>query len=288
MNILVLGGTRYFGKDLVQRLLRDKHHVTIASTGKTHVEFDHPFERVTVDRKDLKSMRDTFGERRWDVVYDQICYNDDEAKIATEVFAAKIKRMVFTSTKSVYGCPTVKSEEDFDPKIYLGNPNNESAYQEGKRRAEHVYTTQHAFPVAIVRIPIVQGLEDYTGRLVWHINRIKEGKEIYLPNPQAKMCFISASDAGNFLAHLATNPVEGPINACSPDPVILGDLITWIERATGKTMIAASEKTTENASPYGVEEDYTMKSIRPEANAFPFVTMNTWLPELISKLTKNI
>ena len=53
MKVLVLGGTRYFGKRLVDLLAWNGHQVTVASTGKTAVQFNGAVERVTVDRKSI-------------------------------------------------------------------------------------------------------------------------------------------------------------------------------------------------------------------------------------------
>jgi nucleoside-diphosphate-sugar epimerase len=50
-NILVIGGTRYFGKLLVQRLLQAGHRVTIATRGRTADPFGARIERIRVDRR---------------------------------------------------------------------------------------------------------------------------------------------------------------------------------------------------------------------------------------------
>ena len=54
MNILVLGGTRYFGIHLVNDLLAMGHNVTIATRGQTPDTFGDQVTRIHVDRNDLK------------------------------------------------------------------------------------------------------------------------------------------------------------------------------------------------------------------------------------------
>ena len=40
MNILVIGGTRYFGIHMVNKLLEQGHDITIATRGKTPDSYD--------------------------------------------------------------------------------------------------------------------------------------------------------------------------------------------------------------------------------------------------------
>ncbi|GAA2718616.1 hypothetical protein GCM10009865_54880 [Aeromicrobium ponti] len=44
-----------------------------------------------------------FADQHYDLVYDQICFNPREAKIAVEAFGNRVKRYIFTSSMAVYG-----------------------------------------------------------------------------------------------------------------------------------------------------------------------------------------
>ena len=52
MNILVVGGTRYFGIHMVKRLLADGHQVTIATRGRNKDPFGNQVERIHMDSYD--------------------------------------------------------------------------------------------------------------------------------------------------------------------------------------------------------------------------------------------
>lgn len=57
-KILVLGGSRYFGKRLVNLLLREgKHEVTVATRGLTEVSFDGPVRSLTLNRTDVQDLK---------------------------------------------------------------------------------------------------------------------------------------------------------------------------------------------------------------------------------------
>ena len=102
-NKLVIGGTRYFGKLLVQRLLNAGHQVTIATRGHASDPFGTRVGRIRVDRRNERAMLAAFaGIEGYDVIYDQLCYSPVDAAIAVRVFAGKCKRYIVASTIEVY------------------------------------------------------------------------------------------------------------------------------------------------------------------------------------------
>ena len=57
MNILVLGGTRFFGVHMVNALLENGHDVTIATRGKASDYFGDKVRRIILDRSNIDSMK---------------------------------------------------------------------------------------------------------------------------------------------------------------------------------------------------------------------------------------
>ena len=74
MNILVLGGTGFFGKHLVWELLHRGHEVTIATRGRTPDDFGDRVRRLIVDRTDVRQMEQVFAHKYYDVFYDDLAY----------------------------------------------------------------------------------------------------------------------------------------------------------------------------------------------------------------------
>ena len=70
MRTLVLGGSVFVGRRLVQRLHAAGHEVAVLNRGVTAVEFPEGVERVVADRTDAAAMRAALGGRDWDAVYD--------------------------------------------------------------------------------------------------------------------------------------------------------------------------------------------------------------------------
>ncbi|MGN7357318.1 NAD-dependent epimerase/dehydratase family protein [Paenibacillus sp. SAF-054] len=288
-NILILGGSRFFGKRLVQQLLDEGHKVTIATRGNTEDGFGDAVGRIQLDRENKESLAQaTEGGREWDTVYDNICYSPQAAQDAVDVFNGKVKRYILTSTLSVYEpASRTHEEKDVNPYIYpitMGGKNDFS-YGEGKRLAEAVFFQNADFPAAAVRFPIVLGEDDYTGRLEFHIDHVKKEQPIGIPNLQAKMCFISSQEAAAFLSWMKNQRVEGPINARSQGDVKLSELIGWIEKETGKKALITKQAGEKDQSPFGVPDSWVMDTNKAERLGFQFQPLRSWLPGLIRQLS---
>ncbi|MCM3781792.1 NAD-dependent epimerase/dehydratase family protein [Neobacillus mesonae] len=290
-KILILGGTRFFGKRLVEDLLHNKDaEITVATRGNTPTPFEEAVKHLVIDRENADSLRLAALAEEWDVVYDNICYSPDAALDAVKLFEGRTKRYVFTSSLSVYDAGTKDSfvEEDFDPytyRIHYGSRDH-FTYQEGKRQAEAVFVQKASFPVICVRFPIVLGADDYTKRLHFHVEHIEEGKAIGLPNLEAHMGFIHSPEAARFLAWAGEGNIDGPVNAASNGTISLGQLIHLIEKETGKQAEIQKDAGEEHASPFGIESSWFMDTNKAVKAGFKFDDLNHWLPDLIQQLTR--
>jgi nucleoside-diphosphate-sugar epimerase len=281
---LVLGGTRFFGVDLVNELLEKGVKVTIATRGQTEDSYGDKVERICVDRFNEKSVQDAVEGRKWDVVFDQLCFSSEDAKITSDALCGKIKRYIFTSTMSVYEFVKGNVEEDFNPYEYELKMVSKADvdYQEGKRQAEAYFFQKAPFPVVAVRIPIVLGEDDYTKRLLHYISSINEDKPVYFPKPEIEMCFIHQKEAGDFLAWTAEQDFTGPINACANDEISMKSLMDVIAKQIGKEANIVTD--TELDSPYGIDRSWSLTNTKAKELGYSFTNLNEWLPQLISNL----
>ncbi|WP_405110334.1 NAD-dependent epimerase/dehydratase family protein [Paenibacillus sp. FSL K6-1217] len=293
-KVLVLGGTRFFGKRLVELLLQDQDsEVTILTRGMTSDDFGERVTRLAVDRTDEAALERAVGDTVWDIVYDNICFSPDEAAAAVRIWAGRAKRYILTSSLSVYDPqPEALAEADFDPLHYPLKPGGKAdvSYQEGKRQAEAVLLQTADFPVAAVRFPIVQGTDDYTRRLHFHIEHVLAGQPVGIPNPQAEISFIRSDEAADFLHWLGRegSAVTGPVNACSDGTLTIGSVISIIEQITGRTAIVQSEAAEEDQSPFGIPESWFMDTEKARSAGFSFLSLSEWFPELVTLLTRSL
>lgn len=262
MKILILGGNRFFGKKLAARLLTAGHQITLLNRGQLNDGFGSRARRLTCDRKNKKQLKNCLEGSTWDLVYDQICYTSKEAAEAMEIFKGRVGHYVFTSSQSVYAEGVDLSESAFDPFTYsFTKPVDEvSNYPEAKRQSEKQFFSDPAFPVTAVRFPIVVGADDYTGRFKFHVESILKNREMYFPNPLARISFISSDEAALVLEFLSNKEALGPVNAASKDPIQLKDFIHELEKHLLKKALWASEPTSANQSPYGISKDWFMNT----------------------------
>lgn len=286
---LVFGGTRFFGKNLVETLLDKGVQVTIATRQQSQDPFGDRVERIKVDRFDEASMKEAVVGRSWDVVFDQLCYTSHDAQISTRVLEGKIKKYVFTSSGAVYDFGVDLPEQAFDPYTYHLEmvEQGEVSYGEGKRLAEAYFFQKAPFPVVALRIPVVLGEEDYTERLLYYVKRIKEGKPVYFSNPEQKLRFIHQKEAGDFLAWVAETPYEGPINACAEGPITMKELMEMIGTVVGKEPIITTEDD-QIPSEYDYGQSRYMSTEKASQLGYQFTILRDWLPDLIAYLNRNI
>lgn len=287
-NVLVLGGTRFFGKNLVELLLKEQIKVTLLTRGKTEDEFGDQVQRLVVDREDAVALEKAIGDQQYDVVYDNICFTPQQAREAVSIFQNKTKRYILTSSLSVYDFGTaICHESDVDTHHYTidADPEAELSYGEGKRQAEAVFFQQADFPVAAVRFPIVLGPNDYTKRLDFHVERVLSGKVIGISNLEAQMNFIHEQEAAEFLFWLGiSSELTGPVNARSDGEVSLRELVEWIEQGTEQQAIIQSETDDEAQSPFGVPDSWIMDTSKAKQDGFQFYVLSEWMPALIKQM----
>ncbi|MGE7092134.1 NAD-dependent epimerase/dehydratase family protein [Lysinibacillus sp. NPDC048646] len=290
MKILILGGTRFFGRKLVELCLQNNHDVTILTRGLSGNPFGSHVKQLIADRDDENSLAQALSSTTWDIVYDNICYSPKEAQKIVQILEGKTKKLIFTSTLSTYEADgIVKTEADFNPydyEIRMGD-REDFTYGEGKRQAEAVLFKEAPFPVVAVRFPIVVGEQDYTRRLHFHVERIVNEQPITFTNVDAKMSFITDDEAAAFLYFAGISTIEGPFNATASGAISLKDLLRLIEDESGKyAKVSLFGGDADSQSPYAIPADWYMSNAKAAAAGFSFSQLNDWLPKLVNTLVK--
>lgn len=286
MKILILGGTRYFGLNLLRSLLKEGHDITVATRGNKDFAEKSQVRFVKADRDHLEDLKSLATLGPFDLIFDQVCMSGMQAEKAVQAFKNSCGKYIFASTGSIYPPSNggILSEEIFDNKTYPLNLKDTDPYdyQEAKRQAEAVLGQQAFFPAVMVRFPIVLGLDDYSGRLNFHIDRIKEGKDIFFPNLESSINFVTSHEAGEFLKFIAFNNFEGAVNCASKGQIKLKTMVELIEKLTGKKAVLASEEKDSNHSPFGFDQSFVLDNQKATQLGFSFSDVNDYLLELIN------
>src|SRR5258707_3533907 len=99
MKVLIIGGTRFLGRHLVDSALTRGHTVTLFNRGKTNPDLFPQIETLIGDREhDL----DKLSGRTWDAVIDTCGYLPRIVRLATASLERSDRRYVFISSISLY------------------------------------------------------------------------------------------------------------------------------------------------------------------------------------------
>lgn len=283
-KVLVLGGNHYFGKKLVEVLLKNSHDVTLLNRGSRDDGFGNKVKRIVCDRHNKTALAKAITTD-YDIVFDQSCFDYDQAKMACDVFNGRVGKYIFTSSISAYNeYGSAIKESQLDPYSYKFKIKEkmEGNYGEAKRQAEVSFCKYAEFPVTAVRFPIVLDAYDATERLQFHVNRIKRNEPIFFANINALISFVSADDAASTLYELSQMNFSGPINVSSYKPIRLENCMKIIEGIVGSKMIRAKEKDKQNMSQYGIAEDWYIDCSKLESLGLSLEPVESFLPVMVN------
>lgn len=281
MNILVVGGTRYFGIHTVRELLKSGHTVTIANRGKTGDNFGASVGRIIVDRSDAQLLTDAFRGKRFDVVCDSLAYCSNDVKYLLDAVACD--RYIMTSSTAVYQKHINTKESDFDARQYplkwCGRM--DYPYDEIKRQAEcALFQTYGQQDSAAVRLPFVIGSDDYTKRLYFYVEHTVRGLPMNVDNLDAHMGFIRSDEVGRFIAWLAGQDYTGPINGSGTGTLSPAEIIRYVESKTHCRAVISPDG---DKAPYNSEPDYTINTDLAESLGFVFTPLHDWIDTLLDE-----
>jgi nucleoside-diphosphate-sugar epimerase len=70
MKTLILGGSTFVGRRMVDLLVREGHRVAVLNRGRTTTALPEGVERIVGDRTSTESMREALADTQWDAVID--------------------------------------------------------------------------------------------------------------------------------------------------------------------------------------------------------------------------
>lgn len=303
-DVCVVGGTRFFGKLLVKRLLDAGHRVTVVNRGITPDPFGTSVRRLVADLNEPGELAWAVTGEHFDAVVHQMCYTPRAAVEAAEAFGDRAGKFVLTSSMEVYNKDTFRwripapamsvfaREEELDTAHYAYDtelPWQDPAYVganygEGKRQAEAALLATAQVPVVIARVAHVLAAEDdFTGRVGFHLDRIRDGRPIVAHAAPGRTSLVHAEDAAGFLARAATTGVTGTVNVTSPDTADVYDVCAAVEAATGlRAHVVEKQDPAGDAdlSPFSCPADFGMSAERAVSLGHRFTPVSEWLPAL--------
>jgi 2'-hydroxyisoflavone reductase len=238
VQLLVLGGTVFLGRHLVEAALARGHEVTIFTRGRhgAHL-YGNTVERLTGDREgDLDALRG----RAWDAVVDTSGHRPRTVRASAELLAASVASYAFVSSISVYaGFPVVAALDESAPVGQIADPDaaRPGPATMGPLKALCERAVADAVPgrALIVRSGLLAGPHDPTDRFPYWPHRIADGGEVLAPGgPELRVQLIDARDLAAWILDGLEAGRAGVYNATGPaEPLTMAELLECCRAVTG-------------------------------------------------------
>jgi 2'-hydroxyisoflavone reductase len=233
MRFLVLGGTRFLGRALVDALLAAGHEPTLFNRGLTQPELFPDVDRLRGDRSsDLSALEG----HEWDAVLDVAAYFPDEVRRSADALRGRVDRYVFVSSVSVYVDQSVpQAEGSAVGELSPGDETDDGPETYGARKAACEQIAVEAFGDAalVVRPGLIVGPHDPTGRFTYWPHRVARGGDVLAPaSPEYAVQFIDVRDLAEWIVKAAAGGLGGTFNATG-ETMPLGELLAECIRVTG-------------------------------------------------------
>lgn len=184
-KILVIGGTSFIGRNLVEHISKNlNYEVTLLNRGETNPNLFPELKSIYKNRY-TDDLKDTI-QQDWDYIIDISCYYPDSLEQICKHILPKLKRYIFISTCSVYdnaNCQKpLRNEDSAILECSLEQKNNTDASTYGNRKAECERVLRNSnVSHTILRPALVYGQYDPTDRFYYWLYQSKKCNQLLLP-----------------------------------------------------------------------------------------------------------
>jgi 2'-hydroxyisoflavone reductase len=279
VKFLVLGGTRFLGRHLVEAAVERGHTVTTFTRGQlaTH---EHPAVLpLGGDRDPGKGAGlAALASGTWDAAFDTSGYVPRIVGASCDLLAARVRRYLFVSSLSVYADTSVTGITEDAPRLTLDDPDTEDVaanYGALKAACEDRVVAGLGARATIVRPGLIVGPYDPTDRFSYWVARFTQpgslgerDDDAAVPAPPERpIQLIDARDLAQWMVTLAERDVAGSYNAISPPRrFTMGGLVD--------TLVNHGSRHGLSPNPVWIDEP-----VLRNAGIEPWTELPLWLPQ---------
>ena len=276
MKLLVLGGTRFLGRHLVDAALARGHAVTVFTRGRVPAPWDGARVMALTGDRDPRvgAGLDALAGGTWDAVVDTSGYVPRVVDASAALLADCAARYLFVSSVSVYADSSRPGIDESAAVLALADPATEEVlpnYGALKAACERVVEARFGARATFVRPGLIVGPHDATDRFGYWVARFvhphllgdRPPEAVVPAPPAAPIQVIDARDLAAWMLDLCERDAGGTFNAVSPAG-------TWTMGALVDTLGAASQAPPRPAW----IDDKTLLEHKVE----PWVGLPLWLP----------
>ncbi|MFF8318383.1 NAD-dependent epimerase/dehydratase family protein [Streptomyces bobili] len=234
MRLLVLGGTQFAGRAVVEAALGRGWEVTVLNRGR-HAPV--PGARTLVGDRTAPGGLDALKDGEWDAVVDTWSAAPRAVHEAARLLRGSARRYVYVSSCSVYTWAPPAGYAEDAPLVEGAEPDAEQTdYARDKRGGE--LAAVDAFGEAdsvLVRAGLILGPYENVGRLPWWLTRTARGGPVLAPGPrELPLQYVDVRDLAEWILGAVEQGLSGPFNLISPQGhATMGELLEACVRVTG-------------------------------------------------------
>ncbi len=228
MRLLILGGTVFLGRALVESAQARGHEVTLFNRGKHNPDLFPEVEKLRGDREtDLSAL----DGRHWDAVIDTCGYVPRVVRASAEKLADAVEHYTFISSISVYSDFSEPDMDENGPLGTLEDPTVEEITGEtyGPLKVLCEQAAEEAIPgrTLSLRAGLIVGPHDPSDRFTYWPHRVAQGGDVLAPDdPELPVQFIDVRDLAEWNIRMVEAGKAGIYNATGPDyPLSMGRLL---------------------------------------------------------------
>ncbi len=266
MNILIIGGTRFLGRHLVDAARARGHNVTLFNRGKSNPGLFPELETIPGDREqDIEKL----SGRGWDAVIDTCGYVPRIVRLSAAGLREAVGRYIFISSISVHSDLRKIGIDESDPVGMLEDESVEEITGEtyGPLKALCEKTVQEFYGerALVVRPGLIVGPNDPTDRFTYWPVRIAQGAEVLAPEkPEVPTQIVDVRDLSEFIIHLIEENASGVYNATGPDYAL----------TFGRMLETCKQVSSSNADIRWAGVEFLNQN-----NVAPWSDMPVWIPD---------
>ena len=234
MNILVIGGNRFTGKLLVEKLFSKGHSITVINRrGIAPVACNV----IKCDRNDTEKLELLMQGRSFDCVIDMCLFNIQQAKATVKMFNNKIEKYIFISSVAVY-----KESASFpiDENSTLGLWPMFGSYGLDKLLVENYFESIKDFPFINLRPTYIIGKDNHLNREGYYFDKISKGEKIDIEKDgEAILSFVFVEDVADIIYEIIIKKVvlRESYNICNDEFITIKEFILMICNILGKVPV---------------------------------------------------
>jgi len=257
IRILILGGTRYLGKAIVNQITKEKFEIATLSRSEEQTGGKH----FVCDRKNSCDLKKVFLNFRPNIILDMINYDSGDSQSISALYEQgnirDLNHYIMISSFFVYNYfdYNLFAEKKISENLNL---NDIEGYTKRKIQSElSLYTSNLMDITTILRLPFVFSADDYSNRFQRLCELSSRGSELFI-EPAFKFSLVRKDDVAEAIIRILNSNCIGITDLSNAGCVTSKELVETVNRSASQIKNSGSPEI--GSFPYFVEKDICLNS----------------------------